>query len=156
MGLVDAAKMSLSNTVPLATLSTQTPLLGVFVTVLASMRMWLPGMVAIALIQEGRLALPANPDGSHNFNMVIPVMLGHYLPPGLLGLALGWLGPWYLFIGFLVANILGSTVGIGLMLSRRATRKTALPYGVFLTAGAVVALLLGAPIIHWYSHLMSR
>jgi len=75
---------------------------------------------------------------------------------GLLGLGLGWLGPWYLFVGFLVANILGSTVGIGLMLSRRATRKTALPYGVFLTAGAVVALLLGAPIIHWYSHLMSR
>jgi leader peptidase (prepilin peptidase)/N-methyltransferase len=75
---------------------------------------------------------------------------------GLLGLGLGWLGPWYLFVGFLVANILGSGVGVGLMLSQRATRKTALPYGVFLTAGSIVALLAGAPIIHWYSHLMSR
>jgi len=64
----------------------RTPLVAAFPKMLFPFLVILPGMVAIALIQEGRLALPANPDGSHNFNMVIPVMLGHYLPPGLLGL----------------------------------------------------------------------
>jgi len=50
----------------------------------------LPGMIAIALIQDpaSGLSLPTKPDGSQNFNLVIPVMLGHYFPNGLLGLGL--------------------------------------------------------------------
>lgn len=70
----------------------------------------------------------------------------------LLGLALGWMGPWYLVIGVLAANLAGALLGIILMLAGKATRKTALPYGVFLGSGAVFALLAGGPIIAWYSH----
>ena len=70
----------------------------------------------------------------------------------LLGLALGWLGPWYLLIGMMAANVLGSVIGVGLIMAGRTKRSTALPYGVFLTAGAVVALFVGAPLISWYSH----
>jgi len=75
---------------------------------------------------------------------------------GLLGLALGWMGPWYLVIGLMAANVTGAAVGIGLMLAGKATRTTALPYGVFLGAGCVFALLVGAPIIAWYSHHLAR
>lgn len=75
---------------------------------------------------------------------------------GLIGLALGWLGPWYVVIGFMAANVAGALLGVGLMLSGRATRKTALPYGVFLAGGSVIAILVGGPIIHWYSHLVVR
>lgn len=75
---------------------------------------------------------------------------------GLIGLALGWLGPWYVVIGFMAANVAGALLGVGLMLSGRATRKTALPYGVFLAGGSMIAILVGGPIIHWYSHLVVR
>lgn len=74
---------------------------------------------------------------------------------GLIGLALGWLGTWTVVIGFMAANLLGALVGIGLMLGGRANRRTALPYGVFLAAGSILAILVAAPVIDWYSsHLI--
>jgi SSS family solute:Na+ symporter len=51
----------------------------------------LPGMIAMALTTGGGasgFALPAKPDGSYNYDMAVPLMLGHYFPPGLLGLGL--------------------------------------------------------------------
>jgi len=51
----------------------------------------LPGMIAIALTYQAGgsgFALPAKPDGSLNYDMVIPLMLGHYFPSGLLGVGL--------------------------------------------------------------------
>lgn len=74
----------------------------------------------------------------------------------LIGLALGWLGPWYLLIGFMAANAIGAAVGIGLILAGRATRKTQVPYGVFLGAGSILAVLVGGPVIAWYSHNLLR
>ena len=48
-----------------------------------------PGMIAIALTQgHGGFALPLKPDGSPNYDLVIPMMLGHYFPSGILGLGL--------------------------------------------------------------------
>jgi leader peptidase (prepilin peptidase) / N-methyltransferase len=74
----------------------------------------------------------------------------------LLGLALGWVGAWYLLIGFMVANIVGAATGIALIAAGRANRQTQMPYGVFLAVGAWVAIFIGAPIIAWYSHLSTR
>jgi len=51
----------------------------------------LPGMIAIALTRgagTSGFALPAKSDGTLNYDLVIPVMLGHYFPNGLLGLGL--------------------------------------------------------------------
>ena len=51
----------------------------------------LPGMIAIALTQRHGatgFTLPIKPDGSPNYDLVIPMMLGHYFPSGLLGLGL--------------------------------------------------------------------
>jgi SSS family solute:Na+ symporter len=51
----------------------------------------LPGMVAIALHQasaSGGFALPAKPDGTLNYDLAIPMMLGHYFPPGMLGIGI--------------------------------------------------------------------
>ena len=50
----------------------------------------LPGMIAIALTyQSGTsgFALPQK-DGSFDYDMAVPMMLGHYFPPGMLGLGL--------------------------------------------------------------------
>jgi SSS family solute:Na+ symporter len=49
----------------------------------------LPVMIAVALTARGTgFALPAKPDGSPNFDLVIPEMLVRYFPTGLLGLGL--------------------------------------------------------------------
>jgi leader peptidase (prepilin peptidase)/N-methyltransferase len=87
-------------------------------------------------------------------NWVRPAWLGFgdVRLAALLGLALGWVGPWYLVIGFMAANLAGALLGIWLMVAHKATRRTALPYGVFLGAGSVFSLFVGAPIIAWYSH----
>ncbi|NEA51975.1 A24 family peptidase [Streptomyces sp. SID10815] len=69
---------------------------------------------------------------------------------GLLGTGLGWLGPSYLVLALLAGSFVGLLVGIALMAAGRATRHTRLPFGVFLAAGAIAALLVGAPVVHWY------
>ena len=52
----------------------------------------LPGMIAIALTERAvgtsGFKLPSNAAGELDYNLVIPAMLGHYFPPGLLGLGL--------------------------------------------------------------------
>lgn len=58
----------------------------------------------------------------------------------VLGLALGWLGVWPAFLGFFLANLIGAVIGVALIATRRATRRTPIPYGVFLAIGAVLAL----------------
>jgi leader peptidase (prepilin peptidase)/N-methyltransferase len=68
----------------------------------------------------------------------------------LIGLALGWLGGGYVLLGFMLANLLGAVVGVGLIAAKRIERKTPIPYGVFLAAGAFLAIYAGEPIIHWY------
>ncbi|MFF3020449.1 prepilin peptidase [Streptomyces sp. NPDC057939] len=72
---------------------------------------------------------------------------------GLLGTGLGWLGPSHLVLAMLAGSLAGLLVGVALILAGRATRRTRLPFGVFLAAGAIAALLVGAPVIHWYEHL---
>jgi leader peptidase (prepilin peptidase)/N-methyltransferase len=57
-----------------------------------------------------------------------------------------------LFIGF----IAGAVIGIGIIAARRGGGKTAIPFGPFLAAGAVVALFYGAPLIDAYLGLVTR
>jgi SSS family solute:Na+ symporter len=67
----------------------RTPLIAAVPKMLFPFLVILPGMIAIALTHEaGRtgFALPLRADGTLSYDMVIPLMLGHYFPPGLLGL----------------------------------------------------------------------
>jgi SSS family solute:Na+ symporter len=69
----------------------RTPLIAAFPKMLFPFLVILPGMIAIALTTQAGASgfhLPAKPDGSLNFDLTIPLMLGHYFPPGLLGLGL--------------------------------------------------------------------
>jgi leader peptidase (prepilin peptidase)/N-methyltransferase len=75
---------------------------------------------------------------------------------GVLGLYLGWLGYDVLFVGYLAGAILGGVVGIGLILGKRAGRKTTVPYGPFMVAGALVAIFVGAPLVHAYLRTTGR
>lgn len=65
----------------------------------------------------------------------------------VLGAALGYLGVGSALLGFFVSNLIGAVVGIGLLLTKRASRGQAVPYGVFLAAGTLVTLFLGRPLL---------
>jgi len=69
----------------------RTPLIAAVPKMLFPFLVVLPGMIAIALTKtsgSGGFALPLKPDGAVNFDMTIPMMLGYYFPPGMLGLGL--------------------------------------------------------------------
>ncbi len=59
-----------------------------------------------------------------------------------LGLVLGWYGWRFVFYGTFLAFALGALVSVALLATRRATRKTALPFGPFMLLGALGGLLL--------------
>ncbi|MFE3515030.1 prepilin peptidase [Streptomyces sp. NPDC059166] len=60
-----------------------------------------------------------------------------------LGVALGWYGWEMLFAGGFAGFLLGALYGAGLMLMRRAGRRTGIPFGPFMVAGTFVGLLFG-------------
>jgi SSS family solute:Na+ symporter len=69
----------------------RTPLIATLPKMLFPFLVIAPGMIAIALTQghgSTGFMLPAKPDGTLNYDLVIPIMLEHYLPHGLLGLGL--------------------------------------------------------------------
>lgn len=68
----------------------------------------------------------------------------------LIGFGLGWLGAAYAFLGFIVASVLGSLVGVTMIALGKAGRRTPIPFGTFLAAGAVLSALAGAPVVNWY------
>jgi leader peptidase (prepilin peptidase)/N-methyltransferase len=67
---------------------------------------------------------------------------------GVLGLHLGFLGWRVTVVGFFGAFLLGGLIGIAVLGSRRGGRKTRIPFGPFLVAGALIALLRGSEIAH--------
>jgi len=69
----------------------RTPLIAAVPKMLFPALVILPGMIAMALTAQAGssgFALPARPDGTLAYDLAIPLMLGHYFPPGLLGLGL--------------------------------------------------------------------
>lgn len=73
---------------------------------------------------------------------------------GLLGLYLGWLGWSWLLVGAFCGFLLGGVVGVALLVSGRAGRKTAIPFGPYMLAGAMVAVFAAGPVATWYSSLL--
>jgi leader peptidase (prepilin peptidase)/N-methyltransferase len=72
---------------------------------------------------------------------------------GVLGLYLAYQSWGVLVIGAFLGFLLGAVVGGGLMLAGRASRKTPVPFGPFMLAGALIALLVGDGV--WQAYLDS-
>jgi len=76
--------------------------------------------------------------------------LGDIKMMAMIGAYLGWqLTLLTIFLG----SLLGSVVGIYLILSRGYNTKFEMPFGIFLGVAAVIALFAGWPILNWYSGL---
>ena len=68
---------------------------------------------------------------------------------GLIGLVMGSLGLRYVGVAAGAAILLGGLGGVIALLAGRG-RKSAIPFGPFLTAGALVAVFWGEQVAHWY------
>ena len=82
-------------------------------------------------------------------NLISPRLLGFgdvRLAP-VLGMALGWLGVGYVFLGFFAANLIGAVIGIALILTNRLSRQDRIPYGIFLALGCALAVFAGPEIL---------
>jgi leader peptidase (prepilin peptidase)/N-methyltransferase len=72
----------------------------------------------------------------------------------LLGLYLGWLGWGSVAVGAFAGFLLGGIAGVALMALRLASRKSRVPFGPYMLAGAFLAVFAAAPIADWYSSLL--
>jgi leader peptidase (prepilin peptidase)/N-methyltransferase len=76
--------------------------------------------------------------------------LGDVKLAGVLGVYLGYLGWGSLAVGAFLGFVLGGVFGITLMAVSRANRKTKIPFGPFMIAGALVAVFFGEHLAHAY------
>jgi prepilin signal peptidase PulO-like enzyme (type II secretory pathway) len=65
---------------------------------------------------------------------------------GVVGLYLGWFGAGALLAGIIGGYLLAAVTGIGLIVARRATRKSPIPFGPFMIAGTFLAILASATV----------
>ena len=72
----------------------------------------------------------------------------------LIGFYLGWLGWSAVAVGAFAAFLVGGLVGAVLMATRLATRKSRIPFGPYMLAGAFLAIFAAVPISDWYTALL--
>jgi leader peptidase (prepilin peptidase)/N-methyltransferase len=70
----------------------------------------------------------------------------------VLGLSLGWLGIGYVLLGFFAANLIGATIGVILIATKRMDRQSRIPYGVFLAAGCAFAVFAGPELLRPFTN----
>lgn len=61
---------------------------------------------------------------------------------GVLGLYLGYLGWSHIFAGTFAAFLLGGLWSLGILVARRGTLRSAIPFGPFMLAGAAAAMVV--------------
>lgn len=66
----------------------------------------------------------------------------------MIGAFLGWKA---VLVTLVLSSFAGALVGMGLMAFSRGTMRLALPFGTFLSLGALAAMLVGEPLVAWYA-----
>lgn len=74
---------------------------------------------------------------------------------GVIGIFLAWLGWGSLIVGAFAAFVFGGVFGLALMAARRAGRKTAIPFGPWMLAGAWTGIFAGEAIARAYMGLLA-
>ncbi len=90
------------------------------------------------------------------FLLIVLVSKGRWMGVGdikmafLMGLLLGWPN---ILVALFVAFILGAIIGLVLIIARKKTLKSEVPFGPFLVSGTFLALFWGEKVINWYLSL---
>ncbi|HSI92407.1 MAG TPA: A24 family peptidase [Jiangellaceae bacterium] len=90
------------------------------------------GFLVLALLRPGELGL------------------GDVKLAASLGLLLGWIGWGQVLLGAFAAFLLGGLYSVGLLLTGRANRRSQIPFGPFMLAGALITVVWGAPVLDAY------
>jgi leader peptidase (prepilin peptidase) / N-methyltransferase len=90
------------------------------------------GFLVLALLRPGELGL------------------GDVKLAASLGLLLGWMGWGEVLLGAFAAFLLGGLYSVGLLLTGRANRRSQIPFGPFMLAGALITIVWGAPVLAAY------
>ncbi|HEY3261176.1 MAG TPA: prepilin peptidase [Pseudonocardiaceae bacterium] len=138
LGLIDLAHRRLPNSIVL-------PSYPVLAALLAASAAWQHDWWSLARAAIGAAAL---------FAFYLAVALAHPAGmqfgdvklAGVVGGVLGYLSWSALLVGAFGAFLLGSVVGVAVIASGRGGRKTALPFGPFMIASAVLAMFVAEPI----------
>ncbi|HEY0373339.1 MAG TPA: prepilin peptidase [Amnibacterium sp.] len=120
-------------------------------------------LVAVDLLRGDAAKLPLvviGGAGSFLFYYLLRVLkpggmgLGDVKLAGVLGLYLGQAGLGQLLVGTFAAFVLGGVAGIALILARRSTRRSTIPFGPWMLGGAWIGILAGAPLADAYLRLI--
>jgi leader peptidase (prepilin peptidase)/N-methyltransferase len=76
--------------------------------------------------------------------------LGDVKLAAVVGLVTGWLGWGIAVVAAFLGFLLGGLAGVALVLAGRAGRRTAIPFGPFMLAGALVAVAQGGTLVDAY------
>lgn len=132
----------------------------------------LPNKIVVPSIAVGLVLLAVASAGTANWGALLSAvagsatLFGFYLivaiisPRGMgmgdvklaavLGLYLGWLGWGVLAVGAFAAFLLGGLFAIALLIGRKARRRTAIPFGPWMIAGAWLGIAFGTQIWNGY------
>ena len=66
----------------------------------------------------------------------------------MIGAFLGWKA---VLVTLILSSFAGALVGIGIIALSRGNMRLALPFGTFLSLGAIAAMIVGEPLVEWYS-----
>lgn len=67
-----------------------------------------------------------------------------------------WVGWQMLPLVILLSAVVGTIVGVAMIVAARRSRHTPIPFGPYLAAAGWVALLWGAPLVHSYERMFAR
>lgn len=126
---------------------------GVVLGLLASL---LPGppstLGALFAAVGGYLALMALALAWKRFRHVEALGEGDWKMTAMLGAFLGWQG---MLLTVFLASVLGTVVGLGLMLFAGRTSQHKLPLGTFLGLAGIAVVFVGEPLLTWYKGLLA-
>lgn len=66
----------------------------------------------------------------------------------MIGAFLGWKA---VLVTLILSSFAGALVGVGIIAVSRGSMRLALPFGTFLSLGALAAMLVGEPLVTWYA-----
>jgi leader peptidase (prepilin peptidase)/N-methyltransferase len=66
----------------------------------------------------------------------------------MIGAFLGWKA---VLVTLILSSFAGALVGVAIIALSRGSMRLALPFGTFLAVGAVAAMVVGEPLVTWYS-----
>jgi leader peptidase (prepilin peptidase)/N-methyltransferase len=140
--VIDLEHYIVPNRIVLATLVVSVPLLALAALIegdWTSLRTALLGSVAAG---AGLLVI----------NLISPrgMGMGDVKLALVLGLFLGWFDLGHVLLGLFLGFLLGAVGGLLLIALRMRSRSDHVPFAPFLAGGAVLAVLLGEPLLGWY------